>query len=93
MVFALPCLLNTLASGEQDVTAGRDLKWFSLVVKLCVVAVQVALQRPLVEYFVGLSRCELRKVVSIPRGRSGMAAIENDGKMGIVLGNFRQQYG
>jgi hypothetical protein len=67
MVFAFPRLLDALTSGEQDVTTGRDLKWFSLVVKLRVVAVQVAFERSLGVDFVRLPRLELRNVIRISR--------------------------
>ena len=85
--------LRALAGGQQDVRAGGNPERCAGLRELGVVAVQVALQRPLPRDFMGDPWAQASKRIDAPGAGAGVAAIEDDGDMRTPVGHFGDQDG
>ena len=71
--------------------AGWDEQRLFLLVQLGIVAVHIAIQRPLGRYLVGEARCQAPECIHVPGAGPGVAAIQDDGQVWIILRHFGQQ--
>jgi hypothetical protein len=90
-ILAFPGFLNALASGQQNVTAGRDVQRLAALPQRGIVSVQIRFQRPFVVHLVRLSRPELSEVIRAAGSGTGMAAVQDHCQMGSAAGRLGDQ--